>query len=30
MNKLGINLKTDDYGVETTFELWTRSKTQDY
>jgi hypothetical protein len=30
LNKLGINLKTDDYGVETTFELWTRSNTQDY
>ena len=30
VNKLGINLKTDDYGVETTFELWTRSNTQDY
>jgi hypothetical protein len=30
VNKLGIKLKTDDYGVETTFELWTRSNTQDY
>ncbi|KAL7439789.1 hypothetical protein ACHAXM_007288 [Skeletonema potamos] len=30
LNKLGIKLKTDDYGVETTFELWTRSDTQDY
>jgi len=30
LNKLGIELKTDDYGVETTFELWTRSETQDY
>jgi len=29
-NKLGINVKTDDYGVETTFELWTRSNTEDY
>ena len=23
LNKLGINSKTDDYGVETTWELWT-------
>mmetsp|Transcript_32402 Transcript_32402/g.47760 ORF Transcript_32402/g.47760 Transcript_32402/m.47760 type:complete len:355 (-) Transcript_32402:174-1238(-) len=30
VNKLGINVKTDDYGVETTFELWTRSNTEDY
>lgn len=30
VNKLGIKLQTDDYGVETTWELWTRSNTQDY